>query len=322
MNVHFACTACGACCNTPPSIYLNELLEQSEHFIFFPLIYPGNKARKSDKWMGEALAERTGVDPRLHPGDFEKSVQNHLVECATHSADLPGGKNMSFRIMLNGLEYFRRLPCPQRGAAGQCEHYEGRPLSCRTTPLHPFLTGVYRGRHVDTVVRKRQLTHDYKCDLSEEAPLLVKDGQIMDEEMKAAWTACRKGRPEDDMNLLRKATLATYLSVRRVWKVTDRHLWDLMTNDWDRRPGLAFGLSFVLLAALRTGFYTRAEALQICENQIRQLDIMIAQMDDSAPMILDLSEGSSLKDELVFERDSLQMIIRTHTQRTPAEVEA
>lgn len=294
----FACTACGACCSSPPSLYLNELLEQSAHFVLIPTFTFGYKVGPKGENVRRSLTQRTGVDPTKDPAAFEQSVRAYTSESVAYGTPFPGGKNGEhLKISLMGLDAFTGKRCPKRAEDGRCQHYEGRPLICRTVPVHPFLTGPYRVQDLKQFIQKGQM-RGFKCDTSSEAPPLLEEGRILDPDLREAWLASRRGREGDDMVRLRSTTLNAYLAVRRAVRFSDKAMMDLINYHAPSGVGLSFGLRDVLDAARRAGFLTDQELIRICENQIRLVDEVYPGLPDITPGVIALSGGENLKEGL------------------------
>lgn len=299
----FSCTACGACCNSPPSLYLNELLEQSAHFVLIPTFMFGYKVGPKDEHLRRTLAQRAHVDPGKDPEAFEQSVRTFTAESVAYGPPFPGGRNGEvLKISLMGLDAFTGEPCPKRAEDGRCQHYEGRPLICRAVPVHPFLTGPYRVQGLERFVRKGQ-QRGFKCDTSDEAPPLLdlENGKILDPDLRDAWLASRRGREGDDMGRIRSTTLNAYLAVRRAVRLSDKAMMELIIHHSLTGAGLSFGLRDVLDAARRARLLTDEELIRICENQIRLVDEIYPHLPEVTPRVITLSEGKTLKEGLSLE---------------------
>ena len=297
----FSCTACGACCSSPPSLYLNELLEQSAHFVLIPTFTLGHRVGPKSDLLRRSIAEQSGVDPKEDPAAFEQSVRTYTAESAAYGAPFPGAKNGELlKISLMGLDAFTGEPCPKRGGDGRCQHYEGRPLICQAVPVHPFLTGPYRVQDLERFVRRGQ-RRGFKCDTSDEAPPLLENGKILDPDLRDAWLASRRGREGDDMGRIRSTTLNAYLAVRRAIKFSDKALMDLINYHGMSGVGLSFGLRDLLDAARRARLLTDEELIRICESQIRLVDEIYPRLPEVTSMVIALSEGDTLKEGLSHE---------------------
>lgn len=298
----FSCTACGACCSSPPSLYLNELLEQSAHFVLIPTFTLGHRVGPKSDLLRRSIADQSGVDPKEDPAAFEQSIRTYTAESAAYGAPFPGARNGELlKISLMGLDAFTGEPCPKRGGDGRCQHYEGRPLICRTVPVHQFLSGRYRAQTLARIIEEGRRSRGYQCDTSSEAPAFLENGKILDPDLRDAWLASRRGREGDDMGRIRSTTLNAYLAVRRAIKFSDRALQDLIDYHAMSGVGLSFGLRDLLDAARRARFLTDEELIRICENQIRLVDEIYPHLPEVTPGVIALSEGGTLKEGLSHE---------------------
>ncbi|SMG51152.1 hypothetical protein [Paraburkholderia susongensis] len=123
----FACSACGQCCNSPPSMTLAELFAHRDLFIGCIAI---------------------GRVPRRRPGERLRAGSHEAVldeaDCTAFDA-IAGtllhraGDNI-FSITAQGFDYPSLARCPALADDGRCAiHLHGKPLTCEVVPLDPLV---------------------------------------------------------------------------------------------------------------------------------------------------------------------------------------
>jgi hypothetical protein len=125
-----ACTACGKCCNSPPTMSLAELLRYRERFI-------GCLA------IGRQPVRREGG--RMRAGTFECTLDaadaqacDSLSQTLFHRSAAFG--NDWIALTLQGYEYSSLARCPALADDGRCTlHEAGKPAMCEAVPLDPLL---------------------------------------------------------------------------------------------------------------------------------------------------------------------------------------
>jgi Fe-S-cluster containining protein len=165
--VHFACTACGKCCTSPPVVTVTEALGLYRDF---------------------ALALKLGgpiADKRL--AESNPAVQAYFAQRAhlqAHGAESFGlrldAENQWEATLLAAALPLRAGPddpCPMLDGGGLCRIYERRPQRCRAVPFDPWLPEAMavadgRTRLAEAVAR------DWACDLAETAPVVAAEGHF------------------------------------------------------------------------------------------------------------------------------------------------
>jgi Fe-S-cluster containining protein len=144
MARHFHCTECGRCCKGWLPLTLDDALLHAGRFplavIFSPL--------------------RQGA-----------SLFDHTARLGAR-VTLANGKQLAVRIAPTAY-----IPpsqdCPELAEDGRCKIYDARPSRCRTMPFSP-----YRGEDgQDDLLVPRD---GWECDVSEAAPIVYRDGKILD----------------------------------------------------------------------------------------------------------------------------------------------
>ena len=112
MHLGFKCHQCGRCCDSAPTLLVQEVYDFSKDFLIQGYI---------------SIQNITGIIV-----DLDKNPMNHRIY---------GDDQHRFMVAnaLTGL--YAKSKCPKVLSNGKCSlHLEGRfPMSCATVPLHPFV---------------------------------------------------------------------------------------------------------------------------------------------------------------------------------------
>jgi Fe-S-cluster containining protein len=176
----FACSACGKCCNTPPSMTLAELFRHRD--LFIGCIAIGRVPRKRE---GERL--RVGSHESVLDADdiaaFD-SIAETLLHCAGET----------FSITTQGYDYPSVARCPALEDDGRCAiHFTGKPVTCEVVPLDPLVPD--RLQHLVLAARNQSGAYFGANCIQEgehaDATLLVSNGHVVDISARDALTRRR-----------------------------------------------------------------------------------------------------------------------------------
>lgn len=176
----FACSACGKCCNTPPSMTLAELFRHRDLFI-------GCLA------IGRVPRKREGE--RLRVGSHESMLDATDIAAFDSIADtLLHRAGETFSITMQGYDYPSVARCPALEDDGRCAiHFSGKPVTCEVVPLDPLVPD--RLQHLVLAARNQGSAYFGANCIQEgehvDAALLVADGDIVDTGAKDALTRRR-----------------------------------------------------------------------------------------------------------------------------------
>lgn len=150
---HFACQQCGACCTQAPHILFSELKYQSK---FFLLQTTHEAVISSSKNL------------------LSKDMINHY-ETIGHTVMMPELEAAMFvtcGFIAIGLVSTGR--CPKLLANGLCDIHPNRPGACASAPLSLDKPEALQYQSIEFYENRVQ--SGWKCDFSEQAPLILKDG--------------------------------------------------------------------------------------------------------------------------------------------------
>ncbi|NVH72998.1 hypothetical protein FSB08_10525 [Paraburkholderia sp. JPY432] len=182
----FSCSACGRCCNSPPSMTLAELFRHPDRFI--GCIAIGRVARR---WPGQ----------RLHAGRHEAVLDE--ADCAAFEvlADtLLYRAGDTFSIVAQGFDYPSLARCPALADDGRCAiHLQGKPLTCEVVPLDPLVPDSLQ--HLVLAERGSSAIYVGSACIQEgkrdDAALLVDKGRIADPHAKNALARRRRALEQE-----------------------------------------------------------------------------------------------------------------------------
>ena len=193
---HFACTACGKCCNTSPETTVLEAIALGDVFVA-SLVYKLSRVPR----QGNEVGSRDLV----MEGDFagiDREVYTREVGAVVRRAGVRVGAEPGWDVFLTLTSrpwtYASARACPALDAAsGHCKVHERRPVTCKTVPISydvpdALLVPAYRA-----VVMRGKERLGYACDTSSAAPELLRDGALVNDEYRAAR---EEGVKADELN--------------------------------------------------------------------------------------------------------------------------
>lgn len=165
--VHFGCTACGKCCDTPPIVTIGESFALMADFIL------------AVQLSGPVADARLAADD---PAAIAYMMTRaHLQALGAETMALRMGPMEQFETTLHVSATAIRAgegdPCPKLADDGRCTIYERRPQRCRSVPFDYWLpeaaTVAQGSQRLEAAVARGWL-----CDLSDTAPVVAEAGQL------------------------------------------------------------------------------------------------------------------------------------------------
>jgi Fe-S-cluster containining protein len=189
-TLRFACTACGKCCSEPPEMTLLEAAKLGD--VFVPaLVYRLTSLPRDDN---EAAMSSLVVHKDFSDMDSREFVSRLRTSPAVLGAGaLVVDSGWDHHIAMTARAWTYADPsnkwCPALGEdRKQCTIHERRPHTCRTVPVRYDVPEGLLVRAFRAVVDKgRAATVDrFECDVSDAAPVLLRDGVVVDKEYAKA----------------------------------------------------------------------------------------------------------------------------------------
>ena len=275
----FACTQCGKCCNRSPEVELSEAAELADVFVFRLMfrLY----------WLPEQMSDyRRGGDRQPNSSSifFEKKRLLNAFAARKYSAKaMRDGNRVVYTkyLVLSALALDTIEAACRALSDNRCSIYDRRPLTCRSVPLHYSRAETLAASDLESFVG----TSGYRCDTSDAAQVILKDGRIVAPDIDAARSA------------------AIALAARdRPWS---QAIVRRMTGPVSRRPSLpsiaeieaSAGLGAMTVPmrqawqiAADIGFITPRECDRLVERQLRTIRQELAQGSCSREAIETLSQ--------------------------------
>ena len=179
-EIRFACTACGKCCTEPPEMTVLEAAKLGD--VFVPaLVYRLTSLPRDDNEAAFA-----SLAPHEHFKDMDgRALVRRLRESsavrAAGAVVTEAGWDHHVSITARPWTYEPR-GCPAlRGK--DCSIHTRRPHTCRTVPIRYDVPAGLLVRAFRGVVDAGRASKDpFECDVSENAPVLLRDGAVVDED--------------------------------------------------------------------------------------------------------------------------------------------
>jgi Fe-S-cluster containining protein len=240
----FACTQCGKCCDRAPEVELSEAAALADIFVFRLMFRLYSLPRVFDRSRSDA-AEVFYQKKRL------LSAHAACVSAKKVKRDGRPIEHLEY-LMISALALDTAPGTCAALSSGRCSIYERRPLACRTVPLHYARAEGVAESDLDAFVS----TRGYRCDLSEDAPVVLESGRIVDEGTRQARS--------DALDLVRRDRPWKEAIVRRMKVSSDACLPTLL----DIEANAAFG---PMTTSMRVGWEIAAAAGLIGERQTHAL---------------------------------------------------
>jgi Fe-S-cluster containining protein len=177
-EIRFACTACGKCCTEPPEMTVLEAAKLGD--VFVPaLVYRLTSLPRDDNEAAFA-----SLAPHEHFKDMDgrelvRRLRESTAVRAAGAVVTEAGWDHHVSITARPWTYEPR-GCPALRAK-ECSIHTRRPHTCRTVPIRydvpaGLLVRAFRG----VVDVGRASSDPFECDVSENAPVLLRDGAVVD----------------------------------------------------------------------------------------------------------------------------------------------
>jgi Fe-S-cluster containining protein len=186
-ELRFACTACGKCCTEPPEMTVLEATKLGD--VFIPaLVYRLTSLPREDNEAAFA-----SLLPHHH---FEDMPGRELVARLRESSAVRAAgavvteAGWDHHVSITARPWtYDPYGCPALREK-ECAIHERRPHTCRTVPIRydvpaGLLVRAFRGV-VDAGRASKE--NPFECDVSESAPVLLRDGAVVD----AAYAQARE----------------------------------------------------------------------------------------------------------------------------------
>lgn len=255
---HFACHACGACCNSPPALTFEELGDYANDFhlrLAFQAL-PMRSAKVVDfPWGQQAMTPQQMAKMK----ENEKRLWNAV-------------KGPDGIVMIHIFPLARAVSsataCPKRTDAGLCSIHDRRPLMCRTVPLAPGMPEFVQGMAITAF-------EEWGC-----ASRTPKEGfehlfngfKLMPGGYRDAWERTRQSMTLDkDMSM----------SVMALMEEGYEHLPTIA--DVAGNPGHTASVSIAgaVLAGVLDGIVSKEDAIQVLGRQVAVMNGMLETTTDT-----------------------------------------
>jgi Fe-S-cluster containining protein len=164
----FACTACGKCCNRSPEVELSEAAGLADVFVF-RLMFRLYTLPGAPEGRGQGSAELFHQKRRLLSAHAARSYSKKVLR------DGRPAERVHY-LMISALALGTREAACAALVNGRCGIYDRRPLGCRAVPFHYSRPDALSNDDFDAFVS----TPGYLCDVSEDAPVVLDGGRIVD----------------------------------------------------------------------------------------------------------------------------------------------
>ena len=176
-KIYFNCTACGKCCNSPPTFLFSDFMEYTKEFIIAIRL---NSTKRSNK---DIKSDNNSYQIKKHNDKMYPIINNNMISAFPYGVKT--GKS-----------------CPKLLENGQCGIYETRPNRCRSVPFHATVPESHIINDLDNGL---QQLINYGCISYQEKPsflTIYEQGKISNKEIKKSIETEIKGFIESKSNII------------------------------------------------------------------------------------------------------------------------
>jgi Fe-S-cluster containining protein len=185
-EIRFACTACGKCCTEPPEMTVLEAVSLGD--VFVPaLVYRLTSLPRDDN---EAAFASLSPHPHFKDMQGRELVTRLRESTAVRAAGaVVSEAGWDHHVSITARAWGYSPGCPALHGK-ECSIHTRRPGTCRTVPIRydvpaGLLVRAFRG----AVDAGRASKDPWECDVSDDAPVLLRDGDAVDPEYRKAREA-------------------------------------------------------------------------------------------------------------------------------------
>lgn len=176
----FACTQCGKCCNRSPEVQLSEAAALADLFVFrlmFRLYWLPDQ-------LGDYLALGDGAASSSAIFFGKKRLLGAFAIRKFRAKAWRDGRAVRCTkyLMISALPLDTTPGRCRALDENRCGIYHRRPLSCRSVPFHYSRAEAL----AETDLAAFATTSGYRCDTSETAEVILRDGRIIAPEIRTA----------------------------------------------------------------------------------------------------------------------------------------
>ncbi|MFZ3583673.1 YkgJ family cysteine cluster protein [Loktanella sp. DJP18] len=286
-SVCFSCTGCGACCDTPPSMRVEEMLQQSQHFLIAAQLRSSSHVdlrRASDrKVIVETFSDLPVAD---------NSVMQKALGARGNAQNAMGGVPVAKTITnASGASIHFGLidvdqdsgACPQRQSDGKCGIYEDRPMKCRVVPFDETMPESCAGEGIVNAIA-RMWNMGGTCRVDPLAPVIWKDGKFVSESDRKVHKIFAFGETPAHGDLT-KAIVEEYLDYKAMENNLPREtIEEAIEYMTVKRERPVFNLVPALARMIEGGVLSSADAVEVLQDQIKIIEARLPGIHPGAPM--------------------------------------
>ncbi len=159
----FECTACGKCCSKTPHFILNEMIDNSDNFIF-------------------QLEHHAKISTELNV--LPKELIEHY-ERLGHTIMVPEHiSSIYYFLTFTSVEYQGK--CSKLDTNNKCSIYQNRPFFCQIEPINPYLP---EGKQEEPIrfFKDKTMAQNWGCNFNDANRKIWENGLISDLNTRAIY---------------------------------------------------------------------------------------------------------------------------------------
>lgn len=286
-SICFACTGCGVCCDTPPSMRVDEIYDQAQNFIL------GAQLRSSANFDLDNLVDMATLEkvfPELQVRGASDVTERLVAHTNARNASdgvpiaetCTMGSSAAILFALVDVDQMSGA-CPQRTADGRCAIYEGRPAKCRIVPFDESIPEPDAGEAL-AVTLGHLRARGGTCRVDTGAPVVWSDGAFIEEEARSQHREFAFGS-DPVSGEMSQSIIDEYIGFKaHEVGVSRTEIEAAIEVIGARGTRPVFSIVPALARLMREGFLGSEMAVEILHDQIALIDARLPMISPEKPM--------------------------------------
>lgn len=255
---HFACHACGACCNSAPALTFQEMGSYAKDF-HIRLAFQSVPMKSTDTIQFPWGIQKVDSKQNAKIKENEKRLWNAVKG--------PDGITMIHMFPIARTQSSANS-CPQRTEDGLCSIHDRRPLMCRTVPLAPAMPEFMQGMNIAAF-------EEWGCaskEAKEGFDPLFNGFKLISNDYRSAWEETRQ-------SMIRDKDISYY--VMELMEQEFKYLPSIYEVASNHGATASVSIAGAVVAGTIAGIIPRESGIDFLEEQITVMEGLLETTRDS-----------------------------------------
>lgn len=212
----FRCVGCGKCCDSPPQLSIREMFSLIDEFVV-----EASLLCRPTSIPSSMRAKTAGFHADLAVMTSARAMELGGVVIGSSGTGFKSDMQLVLTLSANVVRHSHVARCPALLGDNRCGIYEKRPSVCRYVPGQHLLHADQQ--HKALAVFKSMHTND--CDWSDDAPVLVSGGRIVQPAMLEGFAQAEADETADG-ELLRRLLTEDPMAWGEGWETSMSEMLD------------------------------------------------------------------------------------------------